>query len=95
MEAAEATAINRTRFPSVRRRSSPATWNLAKGRGARGTDAENSAFLSQVQTKLRDQAKSLSNRMKARQLEDAGDSFKSFVEDMDQAVAAMDPAPVS
>src|ERR1035441_7237932 len=30
--------------------------------------------------------------MKSRQLEDAGDSFKSFVDDMDQAVAAMDPA---
>jgi len=69
-----------------------ATWNQFKGRGARGTEAENAAFLAQVQSKLRDQAKSLSDRMKARSLEDAGDSFKSFVEDMDQAAAAMDPA---
>src|SRR5450432_4166456 len=30
--------------------------------------------------------------MKARQLNDAGDSFKSFVDDMEQAVAAMGPA---
>ena len=30
--------------------------------------------------------------MKSRQLDDAGDSFKSFVDDMDQAVAAMQPA---
>src|SRR4029077_17422013 len=69
-----------------------ATWNQAKGQGARGTDAENSAFLSSVQAKLRDQAKSLSERMKARQLEGAGDSFKSFVDDMDKAIEAMGPA---
>ena len=69
-----------------------ATWNQAKGQGARGTDAENAAFLASVQSKLRDQAKSLSDRMKARQMEGAGDSFKSFVDDMDQAVVAMGPA---
>ena len=57
-----------------------ATWNQVKGQGARGTDAENAAFLSSVQSKLRDQAKSLAERMKARQLEGAGDSFKSFVD---------------
>ena len=50
-----------------------ATWNQLKGSGARGTDAENATFLSSVQTKLRDQAKSLSARMKARQIEGAGD----------------------
>jgi len=38
-----------------------ATWNQLKGQGARGTDAENSAFLASVQSKLRDQAKSLSS----------------------------------
>ena len=43
-----------------------ATWNQIKGRGARSTDAENAAFLAQVQSKLRDQAKSLADRMKAR-----------------------------
>jgi hypothetical protein len=69
-----------------------ATWNQLKGQGARGTDAENAGFLSGVQSKLRDQAKSLADRMKARQLEGAGDSFKSFVEDMDKAVQAMGPA---
>jgi hypothetical protein len=69
-----------------------ATWNEMKGSGATGTEAENAAFLSQVQSKLRDQAKSLSDRMKSRQLSDAGDSFKTFVNDMDQATAAMGPA---
>jgi hypothetical protein len=69
-----------------------ATWNQIKGGGAKGTDAENAAFLSNQQAKLRDQAKSLGDRMKARQLTEAGDSFKSFVKDMEQAVEAMGPA---
>ncbi|HTP36600.1 MAG TPA: hypothetical protein VMJ75_30700, partial [Candidatus Acidoferrales bacterium] len=69
-----------------------ATWNQIKGGGAKGSDAENAAFLSNVQSKLRDQAKSLGDRMKARQLTEAGDSFKSFVKDMEQAVEAMGPA---
>ncbi len=69
-----------------------ATWNQVKGQGARGTDAENAAFLSSVQAKLRDQAKSLAERMKARALENAGDSFKSFVNDMEQASVEMGPA---
>ena len=69
-----------------------ATWNQLKGSGARGSNAENAAFLSSVQSKLRDQAKSLSERMKARQIQGAGDSFKSFVGDMDKAVESMGPA---
>ena len=69
-----------------------ATWNQLKGSGAKGSDAENAAFLSSVQSKLRDQAKSLSERMKARSIQGAGDSFKSFVTDMDKAVESMGPA---
>ena len=69
-----------------------ATFNELKGSGAKGTEAENAAFLTQVQAKLRDQAKSLSDRMKARQLADSGDAFKSFTNDMDQAVVAMGQA---
>jgi hypothetical protein len=69
-----------------------ATWNELKGSGAKGTEAENATFLSQVQSKLGDQAKSLADRMKSRQLSDAGDSFKTFVTDMEQAAAAMGPA---
>ncbi len=45
-----------------------------------------------MQSKLKDQAKSLADRMKARQLEGAGDSFKSFVDDMEKASDAMQPA---
>jgi hypothetical protein len=69
-----------------------ATWNQLKGQGAKGTDAENAAFLAGVQSKLRDQAQSLAQRMKSRELDEAGDSFKKFVADMEQAVAAMGPA---
>jgi uncharacterized protein Smg (DUF494 family) len=72
-----------------------ATWNQVKGQGARGTDAENAAFLSQVQSKLRDQANSLAERMKARQLQQTGDAFKSFVDDMEKAAAEMAPASAS
>jgi hypothetical protein len=45
-----------------------------------------------VQTKLRDQAHSLSERMKARQLAGASEEFKAFTADMDEAVKAMAPA---
>jgi hypothetical protein len=69
-----------------------ATWNQSKGNGAKGTETENATFLAAMQAKLRDQAKSLAERMKARQLEGAGDSFKSFVKDMELAVEAMGPA---
>src|SRR4051812_29833014 len=63
-----------------------------KGQGAKASDAENAAFLSSVQSKLRDQAKSLAQRMKSRELDEAGSSFKSFVQDMESAVTAMGPA---
>jgi hypothetical protein len=69
-----------------------ATWNQAKGQGAKGTQAENAAFLSQVQSKLKDQAKSLAERLRVRQLQEAGDSFKAFVDDMEKAAAEMSPA---
>ena len=67
--------------------SSAATWNQSKGQGAKGTDADNAAFLAGVQSKLRDQARSLAERMKARQLTEAGDAFKSFVKDMEPCKA--------
>ena len=69
-----------------------ATWNQVKGNGAKTSDSENAAFLASVQSKLRDQANSMANRMKARQMEESGDSFKSFVADMEQAAGAMEPA---
>ena len=68
-----------------------ATWNQIKD-ADKTAAGENATFLSGVQSKLRDQARSLVNRMRSRQLAGANDSFKSFVTDMDKAIEAMGPA---
>jgi len=68
-----------------------ATWNQLKAR-EKTSSAENAKYLADVQAKLRDQAQSLATRMKARQLSENNPAFKSFTEDMEQAVAAMGPA---
>ena len=70
-----------------------ATWNQLKdASGDKAAAAENAGFLSGVQSKLRDQAHSLAERMKARQLAGAGEEFKTFTADMEKAVEAMGPA---
>ena len=70
-----------------------ATWNQIKDTsGDKAAAAENAGFLSGVQSKLRDQAHSLSDRMKARQLGGSSEEFKAFTADMDEAVKAMAPA---
>jgi len=70
-----------------------ATWNQIKDTsGDKAAATENAGFLSGVQSKLRDQAHSLSDRMKARQLAGSSEEFKTFTADMDEAVKAMGPA---
>ena len=69
-----------------------ATWNQVKGNGAQASSEENAAFLSSIQSKLSVQATSMAQRMKAREMDEAGDSFKTFVADMEQAASAMGPA---
>jgi hypothetical protein len=70
-----------------------ATWNQIKDTsGDKAAAAENSGLLAGVQSKLRDQAHSLSDRMKARQLAGSSEEFKAFTADMDEAVKAMGPA---
>src|SRR4029078_4906139 len=54
--------------------------------------ADNAKFLSEVQSKLKDQAASLPTRMEARELSGPNESFKSFSENMKKAVEAMGPA---
>jgi len=72
-----------------------ATWNQIKDTtGDHSAAAENAGFLSGVQSKLRDQAHSLSERMKARELAGASQQIKAFTDDMDKAVEAMNPAAV-
>jgi hypothetical protein len=70
-----------------------ATWNQIKDTsGDKAAASENAGFLSGVQSKLRDQAHSLSDRMKARELAGSSEEFKTFTADMDEAVKAMGPA---
>ena len=70
-----------------------ATWNQIKDTsGDKAAAAENAGFLSGVQSKLRDQAHSLADRMKARELAGASEEFKAFTADMEKAVEAMGPA---
>ena len=68
-----------------------ATWNETKGQASRSSSeaAENARFLSEVQGKLRDQAKSLSERAKSRQLAGTNAEFQSFIKDMDEAAKEM------
>jgi hypothetical protein len=70
-----------------------ATFNQLKDKKSDKTAAaEAGKFLSEVQSKLRDQAKSLSNRMKSRELAGTNAEFQQFAKDMDTAVEAMGPA---
>jgi hypothetical protein len=54
--------------------------------------AEAARFLSGVQSKLRDQSKSLAGRMQSRELSQENEEFNSFVKDMNAAAEAMGPA---
>jgi hypothetical protein len=70
-----------------------ATWNELKGMSRGSTEAaENARFLSEMQSKLEAQARSLARRMRSRQLAGAGESFNAFVREMEEAAAAMGPA---
>jgi hypothetical protein len=54
--------------------------------------AETAKFLSNVQSKLRDQAKSLAGRTQSRELSQENEEFNGFVKDMNAAADAMGPA---
>ncbi len=70
-----------------------ATWNEIRG-GAKNkvNSAENAKFLAGVQTKLKEQAKSLAERARSRELAGANQEFQAFVKDLDEAAKQMDPA---
>ena len=70
-----------------------ATWNEIRGGGKDRVNSEaNSKFLAEIQTKLKEQAKSLAERMRSRELAGANQEFQAFVKDMDAAAAEMTPA---
>ena len=70
-----------------------ATWNEIRG-GAKDkvNSAENAKFLAGIQTKLKEQAKSLADRARSRELAGANQEFQTFVKDLDEAAKQMDPA---
>ncbi len=67
-----------------------ATWNQVKnGPGERSAVAENANFLSQLEGKLGEQAKTLAERMGSRELAAESPEFKKFSEAMNQASQEM------
>jgi hypothetical protein len=54
--------------------------------------AETAKFLSEVQSKLRDQALALAGRLQMRDLNEQNEEFSDFQKDMGAAAEAMDPA---
>jgi hypothetical protein len=70
-----------------------ATWNEIRGGAKNKTNsAENAKFLAGIQKKLKEQAKSLADRARSRELAGANQEFQTFVKDLDEAVKQMDPA---
>ena len=67
-----------------------ATWNQLKN-AAKNPEglAEEARFLASVQSKLSEQASSLAERMRTRELTAANQEFQSFSKDMDNAAEAM------
>lgn len=69
-----------------------ATWNQIKTPKTPAQAQEDGAFLAGVQRKLAAQAKSLSARMRARQLASASEEVQKFSQEMDDAAKAMEAA---
>ena len=70
-----------------------ATWNQIKSEPKNKEEQqENARLLAGIQSKLREQAKSLAERMQIRDLGSANPAFKNFADDMAQAIEAMGPA---
>ncbi len=70
-----------------------ATWNEIRGGGKdKVNSSENARFLAEIQTKLKEQATSLAQRARSRELAGANQEFQSFVKDMEEAATQMGPA---
>ncbi|HEX3940521.1 MAG TPA: DUF4175 family protein [Acidobacteriaceae bacterium] len=70
-----------------------ATWKQQGDKSSPQQQAASTAdFLSGVQSKLADQAQSLSYRLQSREMDEDNEEFSSFVHDMNDAVQAMGPA---
>jgi hypothetical protein len=69
-----------------------ATWNEVRKPSGAKEKADIAKFLSEMESKLRDQAKMLSQRVKARQLAGTNDEFKFLVKEIDGAVQELSTA---
>ncbi len=70
-----------------------ATWKQQGNASASSQQAtEQGKFLSEVQSKLRDQAIALAGRLQLRDMTQANDGFAAFQKDMSAAAQAMNPA---
>ncbi len=70
-----------------------ATWKQQGNKSASSQQAaEQGKFLSEVQSKLRDQAIALAGRLQLRDMTQANDGFSAFQKDMSAAAEAMNPA---
>jgi hypothetical protein len=70
-----------------------ATWKQQGNQSASSQQAaEQGKFLSEVQSKLRDQAIALAGRLQLRDMTQANDGFSAFQKDMNAAAQAMNPA---
>ena len=66
-----------------------AAWNELRAKNDPARAKENAHFLSDVQLKLRDQARSLAGRMRSRELSDTNLEFQKFSEEMQKSAEAM------
>src|SRR5581483_655052 len=69
-----------------------ATHNFNRGGKNAQANAENAQYLSEVQTKLKEQAESMAKRTTARELSTENQDFQSFTREMEAAAAEMGPA---
>lgn len=69
-----------------------ATWNVIRSKKAAPAQREDSEFLTGVQKKLGEQARSLAGRMQSRELSGTNEEFKRFTTEMTSAARAMDEA---
>ena len=70
-----------------------ATFNqIREKRKDNAAETENAKFLSEMQAKLRDQSRSLAQRMRSRELSQQNAEFQSFAKDMEAAAVAMGEA---
>lgn len=85
-------AEEQTRISERQKEIIAATWNELKTPNDRATVTENAHFLSDLESKLGDQAKALAARMGNRNLTESSPEFSQFSNEMQQASASMSSA---